>query len=62
MYKYNADILPSSFDNFFSKLYNIHDHGTRQHVSGNFHHKRFRTDYGKNAAICRTCCMGLYFQ
>jgi len=24
MYKYNADILPSSFDNFFSKLYNIH--------------------------------------
>ena len=28
MYKYNADILPSSFDNFFSKLYNIHDHST----------------------------------
>ena len=24
MYKYNADILPSSFDNFFWKLYNIH--------------------------------------
>ena len=46
MYKYNADILPSSFDNFFSKLYNIHDHGPRQ-VSGNFHHKRVRTDYGK---------------
>ena len=46
MYKYNADILPSSFDNFFSKLYNIHDHGTRQ-VSRNFHHKRVRTDYGK---------------
>jgi len=22
IYKYNADILPSSFDNFFSKLYN----------------------------------------
>jgi len=47
MYKYNADILPSSFDIFFSKLYNIHDHGTRQQVSGNFHHKRVRTDYGK---------------
>jgi len=46
MYKYNADILPSSFDNFFSKLCNIHDHGTRQ-VSGNFHRKRVRTDYGK---------------
>ena len=46
MYKYNADILHSSFDNFFSKLCNIHDHGTRQ-VSGNFHHKRVRTDYGK---------------
>ena len=45
MYKYNADILPSSFD--FSKLYNIHDHVTRQQVSGNFHHKPVRTDYGK---------------
>jgi len=63
MYKYNADILHSSFDDFFSKLYNIHDHGTRQQVSGNFHHKRVRTDYGKkNAAICKTCCMGLCFQ
>jgi len=48
MYKYNADILPPSFDNFFSKLYNIHDHGTRQQVSENFHHRRVRTDYGKN--------------
>jgi len=47
MYKYNADILPSPFDYFFSKLYSIHDHGTRQQVSGNFHHKRVRTDYGK---------------
>jgi len=47
MYKYNADILHSSFDNFFSKLYNIHGHGTRQQVSGNFHHKRVRTNYGK---------------
>ena len=46
MYKYNVDILPSSFDNFFSKLYNIHDCGTRQ-VSGNYHHKRVRTAYGK---------------
>jgi len=47
MHKYNVDILPSSFDNFFSKLYNMHDHGTRQQVSGHFHHKRVRTDYGK---------------
>jgi len=46
MYKYNADTLPSSFDNFFSKLHCIHDHGTRQ-VSGNYDHKRVRTDYGK---------------
>jgi len=50
MYKYNADILPFSFDNFFSKLYNIHDHDTRQQVSGSFHHKRIRADYGKK------CC------
>ena len=47
MYKYNADILPSSFDNFFSELHCIHDHATRQQVLGNYHHKRVRTDYGK---------------
>jgi len=47
MYKYNADILPSSFNNFFSKLHCIHDHATRQQVSGNYHHKRVRTNYGK---------------
>ena len=35
MYTYDADILPSSFNNF------------RQQVSGNYHHKRVRTDYGK---------------
>ena len=47
IYKYNADILPSSFDNFFSKVHCVHDHATRQQVSGNYHHKRVITDYGK---------------
>ena len=47
MYKYNANILPSSFDNFFSKLPCIRDHDTRQQVSGNFYHKCLRTNYGK---------------
>jgi len=47
MYKYNADILPSSFDNLFFKLHCIYYHGTRQQVSRNYHHKRVRTDYGK---------------
>ena len=47
MYKYNADILPSSFNSFFSKLHCIHDYATRQQVSGNYHHKRVRTNYGK---------------
>jgi len=62
MYKCNADILPSSFDNLFSRLHCIHDHGTRQQVSGNYPHKRVRTDYDKkNAAICRSCCVGLHF-
>jgi len=50
MYKYNAVIQPSSCDNFFSKLYNIHDHGTRQQVSGTFHHKRVRT------IMVKKCC------
>jgi len=48
MYKYDADMLRSSFDNFFSKVHNMHDHGTRQQVSGNLHRKRVTTDYSKN--------------
>jgi len=50
MYKYNANILPSSFDIFFSKLRSIHDHGTRQQRAENFHHKRVGTVCVKN------CC------
>ena len=46
MYKYNVNIMPSSFDNVFSKLHYMHDHGTRR-VSENFHHKRVWTYYGK---------------
>jgi len=47
MYKYNVGILPFSYHNLFSKLHCVHDHATRQQVSGNYHHKRVRTDYGK---------------
>lgn len=47
MYEHNANILPSFFDNFFSKQYNMHNHGTRQPVSDNFYHKRVITEYGK---------------
>jgi len=41
--------FPSSFD-FFSKLDNIYEHGTRQQASANFHYNCVRTDYGKK------CC------
>ena len=47
LYKYDTDMLPSSFDNFFLKLHNMHDHGTRQQVLGNLHRKLVTTDYGK---------------
>ena len=44
-------IMPISYPllliTFFSKLHCVHDHATRQQVSGNYHHKRVRTDYGK---------------
>jgi len=60
MYKYNADILPSSFDNFFSKLPCIHDHGTRQ-FQEIFIINILELITVKNAAICRSCCMGLHF-
>jgi len=52
MHKHNTNILPSSFDNFFSKLCNLHDHGIRQQFSENFHHKRVRAEYGKNMLQC----------
>jgi len=42
-------ISPSSFD-FFAKLDNIYEHGTRQQASANFHYNGVRTDYGKK------CC------
>jgi len=61
MYKYNADILPSSFVNFFSKLHCTHDHGTRQQVSGNFLHKRVRTDYGKKCGNMYVLLHGVAF-
>jgi len=40
---------PSSFD-FFSKLDNIYEHGTRKQALANFHYNRVRTDCGKK------CC------
>jgi len=40
------------FHNIFSKLHSIHDNGTRKQVSENFCHKRVRTVYGKNVAMC----------
>jgi len=40
----------------------MHDHGTRPQVSGIFIINVLELIMVKNAAICRTCCMGLYFQ
>jgi len=63
MRKYNANILPSSFDNFFKT-----DHGTRYMImaQGNKFQKIFIINVleqttVKNVAICTACCMGLYF-
>jgi len=44
---YLTNIRRSSFDKLYSKLYYMHDHSTRQQVSGNVHHKRVRRYYGK---------------
>ena len=55
MYKHNADNLPSSFDNVFTKLHCIHDHGTKQHVSEHFHHKCVRTNYSKTLLLSFFC-------
>jgi len=61
MYKYNADILPSPFNNFFSKLHCVYDHATRQQVSGNYHHKRVRTNYGKKCCNMLVLLHGVAF-
>jgi len=50
MHKYNADILPSYFNNFFSKIHCVQDHATRQQVSGNYYHKRLEL------IIVKKCC------
>jgi len=45
MQKDSANILPS-FDKYLFYLYNIHDHGTKQQVSGGFDLRSVRSDYG----------------
>ena len=47
MCTYNDNILPSSFDTFFSKLCKMYDYDTATSAE-NFHHKRVRTYYDKN--------------
>jgi len=59
--KMSKCILPSSFNNFFSKLHCVHDHATRQQVSGNYHHKRVRTDYGKKCCNVLVLLHGVAF-
>jgi len=60
MYKYNADILPSSFDNFFQNC------TTNMIMAQDKFQEIFIINVleliiVKNAAIW-TCCMGLYFE
>jgi len=60
MYKYNADILPS-FDNFFQNYtayMNMAQHNKFQEI---IIINVLELIMVKNGAICRTCCMGLYF-
>jgi len=62
MYRYNADILPSSFNNFFQNYtaYMImpQDNKFQEIIITNV----LELIMVKNAAICWSCCMGFHFQ
>jgi len=56
MCKYNANILPSSFDNFFfiKTLQHTQHHGTSQQALENFHRKHVRSENYCGEKCCNT--------
>jgi len=61
MNKYTAYYLLVSFDIFFSKMYNVHDHGTRQQVSENFHHNILKLIMAKKCCSSHNLLHGIVF-
>jgi len=61
MYKCNADILPSSFVNFFQSYTAYMIMAQDNKFQEIFIINGLELIMVKNTAICRTCCMGLYF-
>ena len=47
MFKYNNNLLPSVFNNFFNSVSNIHKYRTRSATKNNFHIPKANTNYGK---------------
>ena len=47
MYRYENNMLPCSFDNYFTKLENVHNHKTRYKMNNGFFLPRVKTNFGK---------------
>ena len=48
MFKYNNNLLPSVFKNFFNSVSDIHNYRTRSATKNNFHIPKPNTNYGKS--------------
>ena len=47
MYKYENHKLPSSIDNYFTKLESIHNYSTRQKTAGGFFYRQINSEFGR---------------
>ena len=48
IFKYSNDMLPKSFDNYFTKIENVHYHNTRQKYRNEYFQPSAETEAGKN--------------
>ena len=47
IFKYSNDMLPKSFDNYFTKIENVHYHNTRQKYRNEYFQPSAETEAGK---------------
>jgi len=52
--------LPSSFNNYFTKVEKIHSYNTRQNDSGGYFHQLFSTEAGRKRPTFSTVARGVW--
>ena len=47
IFRFKNEMLPSSFDNYFTNLNEIHKYNTRQKAKNGYHHRSFDSKFGR---------------